>query len=39
MYAETNCISSGLFKGGAKGSEAMVGSILPLGSLCQGGKT
>lgn len=34
MYAEMSYISSGLFKGGAKGSQAMVGSLLPLRGLC-----
>ena len=33
-FAEVSFISSGLFKGGAKGAQAMVGSLLPLSSLC-----
>lgn len=39
VYTETYYISSGLPERGTKGPPAVVGSILSLSTLCQGGKT
>lgn len=39
VYTEIYYISSGLPERGTKGPPAVVGSILSLSTLCQGGKT